>query len=247
MIERTFDPVLLALYANHPEVRPHIGMVEAGPLEFSEWMANPANVCLAVRGGCFCFGQDEPGRFELHTFLTPEARGARVIPAFYAAARWMFTQTPCVEIITRLPETNRPADLMARRAGFQPLYTLEKAWEGVDLRYFTLTLDKWVAVDPATLEAGRAFHERVDTARVEAGREDTRHPDSEAHNRAVGAAVLMAQAGNHDKALWAYNRFARVSGYVPAKVVPQAPVVDIGDAHIRFTPDLEIVGWSVQP
>lgn len=241
-IERTFDPILVGLYANDPSVRPLIGAQAVGYLDCTDFVSNPANVALVVDGGCFLFTPDQPGRWEVHTMLTRAWRGRFVVPASHAAARWMFSRTDCVEIVTRLPETNLPADLMARRVGFLPLFQRAGAWEdGSEVRFFSLSLDRWLALDPEALREGRGFHEKLEAAKRAAGRTDEPHPDDEAHDRAVGAACLMASAGNYDKALWTYNRFARLAGYVPAKIVPRAPLVDIGDAIITFTPDLEIV------
>lgn len=240
---RTRDPASVNACFNHPEVRPHVGLPDAGPLDMSAVLADENNYALAVPHGVFLFARDDQDRWEMHTCILPEGRGAAVLPAVHAAFRWMFVHTPCVELITRVPHTNKPAALVARRAGFAHLFTRPAGWhDGADVDYFTLTLDRWRGLDATLAAEGHAFHETLSAAKVAAGISDPPHPDDEAHDRAVGLACLMAKAGNHFKAAWAYNRWARLAGYHPVSIEPPtAPVFNTGDALITFAPELEIV------
>jgi hypothetical protein len=242
-VERTTDAARVAAVFNHPEVRPWAGKPDAGPLDFSDFLANLDNVALATDHACFLFKRDEPGRYELHTGIVPEGRGAAVIPAASAAFRWMFVHTDCVELVTQIAGSNRPADLMARRAGFKPIFTRKGgAEDGSDLTGFVLSLAFWPSLDPTLAEEGHALHVALEAAKEAAGSTAPVHPDDDAHDRAVGLSCLMAKAGNTAKAVWAYNRWARLAGYRQAQILPPPPpVLDIGDAHIRFTPELEIL------
>jgi hypothetical protein len=144
----------------------------------------------------------------------------------------MFAATDCLEIVTKVPVTNRPADMMARRVGFREAFRRPGAWEdGSDIAYFALTLDDWRAKDEAALSEGRAFHAMLEAAKISAGSEGPTHPDDDAHDRAAGAAMMMARAGNYRKAVWSYCRWARFAGYQPIELVSEAPpVIDVQDA-----------------
>lgn len=247
------DASRLNAVASHPEVRPHIGLASEGPLDFSATLANPNIVCLEVEHGAFVFDQHDPqqhqGRFELHTFLLPEGRGDGVLPAAAAAFRWMFTRTDCLELLTKVPATNKPAALMARRAGFVPIFKRVAAWEdGSDIDYFSMTLDAWRARDAEVLAEGQAFHAQLEAAKAAAGAEAPAHPDDEAHDRAVGAACLMAKAGNPAKACWTYNAWARFAGYQTAELLKAAPpVINVRDAVVTFTNnEMEILRCPAQ-
>lgn len=234
-IWRAEDAARLNEIANHPDVRPLIGLADGGPLDFGAFALDRRNVIIEFALGAFVFEALGDCRYELHTMILPEGRGAPVLPAAQAAFRWLFVHTDAAEIVTKVPGSNKPADLMARRAGFALSFVRAKAWEdGGDLAFYTLPLEAWLAGDPVALAEGRAFHEALEAAKAAAGSERPSHDDDEAHDRAVGAACLMAKAGNHGKAAWFYNRWARFAGYLPARLIPQAPLVDIGDAILTF-------------
>lgn len=231
-LHRTMSADLLNRVANDAAVRPHIG--GEGPIDLAGSLENAANVALVSEHGGFIFIRDEATRYELHTLLLPEGRGAEVLPAAAEAFRYVFTATDATEIITKVPEANKAAALMARRAGFVPLFTRKGAWaDGSDVTYFALTLDAWTAQDVVLWTTGQDFHVMLDGAKAAAGSSQPVHADDEAHDRAVGAAVLMALAGNAGKAVWSYNRWARFAGYAPIQLMSVAPVtIDVRDAIV---------------
>jgi len=247
-VRRTLDGGLLNRCANDPAVRPFIGNIAAGELDLSGFLDVPFNVALVFEHGAFAFEQHEHGRYEVHTFILPAGRGAGVVPASLAAARWMFTHTDAIEILTKVPETNKPADIMCRRAGFAPVFRRESAWEdGSAITFFALTLDAWRERDDETLAMGRAFHEALERAKAAVGSHLPTHADDAAHDRAVGASLLMARAGNARKAVHLYNRWARFAGYAPGALLNDAPATfDVGDAIVAFTPELEILKCRVE-
>jgi hypothetical protein len=248
VLRRTMDAAFVNAVANDPTVRPLIGNPDDGPLDFAAFLADPANVALTWEWGAFLFARHDPARYELHTLILPEGRGAGVLPAFADAARWVFTATDASELVTQVAGSNRAAGLMARRAGFRPIFEREGAWhDGSGVTFFAFGLDDWRARDDTLALEGRAFHEALEAAKAAAGSTLPPHPDDEAHDRAVGAACLMAKAGNPRKAAHTYNRWARFAGYAPAALVAEAPpVFDIGEAVFAFTPELEIMKCQQQ-
>lgn len=243
------DAGYLNKVANHPAVRPHIGCAGMGALDYTAALANPNLHAIAVEHGAFLFDPLDHGRYELHTFLLPEGRGAGVLPAAAEAFRLMFVETDCTELVTKVAGSNRPADLMARRAGFSLLFERAGAWEdGSDLRFFGLTIDVWLSRDEALAAEGQAFHRKLEAAKAAAGSRLPAHADDLAHDRAAGAAALMAKRGNPAKALWTYNRWARLAGYQTIQLLSSAPpTFDIGDAVLTFRNDeMEILKCRVQ-
>ncbi len=226
------DVAFLNAVANDPTVRPHIG--GEGPVDLTDKLANPANIALQNARGGFLFEKIDVGLYELHTMFLPVGRGRHVIEAAAEAARYMFTTTDAVELITKLPATNRRADFMVRRCGFRKLYERRGAWDdGADLYFFGLGLEDWRQTDDRALAAGRDFHATLEAAKDAVTSVLTTHPDDETHDRVVGATVLMIQAGQVRKGIWAYNRWAAVAGYQQITVKSETPpVVDVIDAII---------------
>lgn len=237
------DAAFVNACANAPDVRPHVAAPEMGVLDLTPAVDDPANVVLALPGGgVMLFVCHEGGRYELHTLALSGCRGAALLAAAADAYRWMFVQTDCLELVTKTAGSNRPAALMARRSGFRPTFTRPSAWyDGADLTFYRLTLDDWRGLDPKLPSEGRAFHERLEAAKREAGSALASHEEDDAHDRAAGLACLMARAGNFGKAAWSYNRWAKLAGYAPIQLVPQSPLIDVGDAVLAFRPELEIL------
>ena len=55
--------------------------------------------------------------YEIHTCLLPEARGAKARQAGALVLDWIFTNTPCLKVITQVPESNPLALRYAKRCG----------------------------------------------------------------------------------------------------------------------------------
>lgn len=242
MIREDRDPTFWNAVANHPEVLPQMGGTSA--LDLTRLLANPLNVPLACDHGGFIFIKHEIGRYELHTLIAPEGRGAAVLPAFSEAAEWLFTRTDATEIVTKTAATNRAAAIMARRAGLRPLFVRKAAWiDGSDLTFYTLTLDEWTQAAPRLEAEGHAFHQMLEDAKRAQGSELPTHPDDPAHDRAAGAASLMARNGQAAKACWTYSRWACLAGYQTIELIKdQPPVIDVRDALVAVKDDrLEVI------
>ena len=166
----------------------------------------------------------------------------------------MFAETDAAEVKTRVPGNLRHADLMARRVGFRELWTLGSGWPGpggepVSLRAFAMTLEEWMMRDGTLVAEGEAFHALLREAANRVGDVAPLHPhDDEVHERAAGMACLMAKAGNHHKAVWAYRRWAELAGYRPVNLINEAPAVyDTGNALLQaHKGQLEVLRWSPQ-
>lgn len=236
---RTLDAAFLNHVVNDPDVRPWIG--GEGVLDLGPTIANPENIVLVTEHGGWILIRHETGIYELHTAFLKEGRGAFYVAATREALRYVFSTTDAVELVTRVPEVNRGAALAARCAGFRERFMRSDAWflpEGkvCDISYQALHLDAWTASSPDVLAEGHWFHAALETAKARAGSALPTHPDDEAHDRAVGASVLMMKAGNPHKAVWSYNRWARLASYQPIELLGANPIiVDVRDAVVEVT------------
>lgn len=66
--------------------------------------------------------------YEVHTCILPEYRGKKAIEIGKQGLEWIFNNTPCLKIITHVPECNPKAFVYARKCGFKQ--------EGINRRSF---------------------------------------------------------------------------------------------------------------
>ena len=243
IIARSFDPGDINPIVNDPAVHPVVMLPGDGAVDLSGVIADHRNVLISVAGGAILFLHDaEPGRYEVHTAFLPEFRGRYAIDASRLAYRAMFTGTDCFTILTRIPVFNRPAALAARHVGFVPLFERRDAWPRPDgtacaLRFYQLTYDDWLRTDAAHLEqSGHAFHVHFEAERARHGITGPRnHPDDVCHDVAAGACIETIYAGQPEKAIMIYNRWARFSGYQQISLIARSPlVIDIGEALLML-------------
>lgn len=111
---------LVERVVRHPAVWPHVhddgtpGDWEPVDHEVMHWMlvqegAEVLGVFLVHPVTSYCY--------EMHTCLLPEAWGPRAIEAARMLADWAFSQTPCLKLVTNVPEYNRLALRFAKAGG----------------------------------------------------------------------------------------------------------------------------------
>lgn len=233
MIRQTMDPAFLARVANDPSVRPWIA---AGDHDLSEGVANlvtnPANVCLVTNHGGWVFQKLDPGIYEAHSLFLPAGRGRNFRDAAREAMRWLFTRTDCIDLLTKCPDDNGAARMAAAMMGFKERFRRDGIWHtGAGVSFQGITIDGWAIRDKAAEEAGEAFHAALEAAKQAAGSEMPVHEADPAHDHFVGAAWLIAEAGNLAKAAAFYNRWAIFAGYGSIAAVGPG-MIDIGDAVV---------------
>lgn len=77
--------------------------------------------------GVFAFFPQNSVCWEVHTCLLPHAWGSSVAIARDMAA-WVFSNTPCMRIITSVPDLNRLALRLAESVGFKRYGVNERSW-----------------------------------------------------------------------------------------------------------------------
>lgn len=201
--------------ANHPNVRPFIGMPEIGELDF-EQISHRAFFLVTDHGG-FIFDRIDPGYYCLHTMFLPEGRGKHVARAAQAAAFWMFCRTDATEIVTYSPK-DRPLTRPPRSMGWRNWF------EGKQYNAYRLSLMDWASNAPELSEWGEWFHTVLKQAKKEQNSEIPAHEDDPANDRFSGMAAAMAYYGQPFKAVYYYNRWAQVAGYDLVLLESEDPV-----------------------
>lgn len=245
MIRRTFDPAMLNEVVNHPEVRPFLFSTVEGAIDLTETVMNANNYALVTEGGGFILIPHEPGIYEVHSQFLPEHR-RHTRKAMRAGFDYMFTKTDCQMVVTKVPDSNAGAVALAQAAGFRLLFRREDGQFG-PTSFMGLSCDEWAQANPELEADGEWFHDGI-TAAVKAARPDLpEHPEDKSHDRAVGAAVRMIRAGNVAKGVEHYNRWARLAGYTPARLVSQNPLaLDVSEVGLDCIvgldgPEMEIL------
>lgn len=238
-IERTFDGELVNKLLNHPSIFPSISIHgRTEPLDITPLITEPHNVFMAAPGGIVAFIREEPGIYEVHTNFLPEYRGRNALKASRAAYHWMFINTDCMILQTKVPGFNVAADMFCRLVGATKEFTRPGIWPTdkglVDMAFWQLHYHDWVRNAPSVSATGRAFHTKLEAERIRHNLEEPLHPDEDCHDRYVGACVEMVYAGQPDKGVVLYNRWAGFSGYGKISLIARAPlVIDIGDAVLQ--------------
>lgn len=239
--------------ANDPSVRPWMG--GEGELDLSAAVGDSANITFLSNedNGAYLCHKTGDGVYEVHSMFLPSGRGGYAVDCMREALRFMFCATDCVELRTRIPDNNEMAKGIGKVAGFQEIFRRDNYWpspEGlIGCSHQSMSLDVWRGRDTDIRQHGELFHEKLEAAKIEMGSPLPVHDEDEAHDRAVGASMLMALNGNPRKAVWAYNRWAIFAGYAPISLLSDAPVlVDVVDAIVAPKGgEMEIVLCRSQP
>lgn len=239
---REFSAENINRVINHPAVRPWVGAPAGQYVDVSPLVANLSNFLLMGQGGGVLFQCIEPGLYEAHTQFLPEFRGKGAVAVVNDALRYMFTRTDAVEIVTKVPAGNVGALGLVRAIHGQKLFDREKAWltaDGlVDVSYYSLTIMAWVGKAEGLAQSGEWFHGKLEAAKSETAGAAPLHEDDATHDQYVGATVEMIAAGQVNKGVAFYSRWAKISGYGPIAVIATNPVViDIGDAILAVRDD----------
>lgn len=225
-LTRTFDNTFINSVINHPDVREGAGVKEGELCDVSFLFDDVRNVCLVTKGGGFLLFHRAPNTYELHTQFLPEARGAAPLIAIEEAFLYMFVNTECLIINTKVSEKNTGAKKITEQyADFVSFHD--------GYYHFTLTYESWVKRSSRCKKRGEAFHEQLGDKKD--------HADDPMHDSYVGSAILMLEANNMDKAEFTYNRWALSAGYAPMVILSLHPVIiQVGDLMIMRQPDMSV-------
>lgn len=217
--------------------------------DLSPIVANPFNFCLLTEqeDGGYVVAQLDKGLYVAHTLALPSARGKPMLRLMREGFEWLFTATEALEITTLVPDTNGAADRWAEIAGFRETFRREDFFplDGklVGGSFRSITYADWVTGHPLNRIEGEAFHAKIHAASDDLGT----HADDPVHDAWVGATVKGVRAGNTDKAVSLFNRWAAQAGYHQAQIVSRhPPVIDSGDALLTLQDgDVQVLSVKV--
>lgn len=246
-VTRIFDAAIINEVCNHPKVRPWLGGHADQPLDLTALIQSPSNLFLSHDWFYAIFIAVQPGIYEVHTQISPDHPPADVVASANALLHHIFTQTNCIEVMTRVPDINTQALKLVKATGFNFQFRVTRGWQNGDeveaCDIHSIDLATWMARAPNLIEAGEEFHRQVDEACDVAGMARSEHPDDANHNRFAGAAFEMIKGGQVGKGVLMYNRWAAMGGYRPIAPISLSPlVVHIGDMALRVHDDkLEVL------
>lgn len=235
---RTMDHRFLEALANDPEVRPWLGGNPNESIQLEDMISRPGNYAFVNTEGGFVVHLLAPGLYECHTIFRPGTTGRPLLHLLWEAQEYMFIETDCEDICTKVLDGNTGADRLAKLAHFVEKFSRN----GVSYR--NLSLDLWADACSTRLRAeGASFHERIGAAKAAAGVVEPQHEEDPLHDQYVGLASLMVKAGNVTKGVDQYNRWAVMAGYAPSAIIWGQPVViHTGDAVIAVrNGDMEVL------
>lgn len=115
------DAAVINYFANHPEIRPHIG--GTGYLDLTVVTKDP-NVGLFGEHGGFCLSWTAPRTYEIHTLIAPEGRGQWAFD--FAAQSVEHMASIGAELLwTRVHPDARHTMIFTRKMGLKPCGVLE--------------------------------------------------------------------------------------------------------------------------
>lgn len=250
-LTRTFDPTVLNDIVNDPSVRPWIVPGSSTePLDLAPLVGDWRNVVLhnGTKHAAILAHWQEPGIYEIHTQALPQARGAPLVDFVHAVLHWLYTRTEALELQTKVPEGNKAALGLVRSIHGRKRFERPDGWlDAHDVpmpcSYWSLSWWDWLGTSPLIAARGEWFHDKLENLKALHGSPAPVHAPDLAHNRAVGATVDMILAGQLDKGVALYNRWARFAGYAPLVLLSHAPtVIDIHEATLLVRDgDFEII------
>jgi len=233
---------------NHPQVRPWVADSGEGVIDITPAVSDQRNYLLMGEHGGIMFFHLMPGLYECHTQVLPEGRGRWATQLTAACANYMFTETDCVEILTRIPHGHDAPKMLAIMQGMKHEFTRPKEeclfnGKHVPVDIYSYKIQEWVGGAEEIDETGRIFHEKLNAWAKKLGVTQPAHAEDYNHNRYVGAAVEMALAGQAWKATAFYNRWALVSRHAPIQLISEnPPTVRMDLGILKFIDgDIEVI------
>jgi hypothetical protein len=113
------DAAWINRVVNDPEVRPYVGPVELGELDFTALVAAEENLFPMGEHGGFALLWTAPKTLEVHTFVLPSGRGEWARQAASEGIE-IARQSGAERLWTRIPPDRPNVKLYARAMGMKP-------------------------------------------------------------------------------------------------------------------------------
>jgi len=241
-VERHYDGHWINRVANDPSVYPWVKGWHLGRIDLSAVAEDRKNWCLCGEHGAVVFTELQRGIYEAHTLMLPEGRGPWCLDFCRCAEHIIFTQSPAVELLTRVPKGNLAARALGRALGWSFEFRNERGWimdkDPIPADIFALRIQDWAKTAPGLEERGHWFHEKLEAEFAAHGKAEPPHGDDRTHDRYVGLCAEMLLNGQPDKGVVFYNRVAAMAGYQQIAIAQYAPLlVEIVSAQIIVSPE----------
>lgn len=238
---RDFNPARINRVVNDPSVFPDVALPGQESLDLSPIVGDLRNIVLMCDEGGIIAKWQEPGVYEIHTQFTAAYRGVSCVRTIREMVSWLFLQSPAMELQSQVPEGNVGAEAAIRAVGARFEFERAGAWpsreEGVPAKpvgYYTLRYSDWLYQPYAAgvlAPLGEEFHRKLEEKKLAFLSPPEGHAVDPAHDVNVGATMAMIWAGQAEKGLTLYNRWARFAGYAEVRLISLQPlVIDIQNA-----------------
>lgn len=133
------DAEIINRFVNDKDIRPHVGPMEFGELDFGPFVDRPENLFPIGEYGGFALIWSAPHTLEVHTFILPEGRGAWARKAARDGID-IARQSGAERLWTRIPPDSPNVRMYARIMGMRPtgevIETFDKPYEilGMELK-----------------------------------------------------------------------------------------------------------------
>jgi hypothetical protein len=254
--KRDFNSARINRVCNDPSVFADISLPDQESLDLSPVVADLRNIILMCDEGGIIAHWREPGVYEIHTQFTERYRGVSAVRTVREMISWLFLHSPAMELQTKVPDCNPAAQGLVKAISGRFEFERAGAWQGPQgscgVAYYTLRWSDWLYSPWAMgglAARGEWFHVRLEAAkRAFLSPPDSHAPDP-SHDVNVGATIELIFAGQVDKSLTLYARYARFAGYAEVRLISANPlIIDIQDAVILVDiagKDFEVL--SVRP
>ena len=230
---RDFNAKRLNRVCNDPSVFPDISLPGQGPMDLTALVNDLRNIALMCdEGGIFAIWR-EPGVYEIHTQFTEKYRGIGAVKTVREMVSWLFLQSPAMELQTQVPACNQGAHALVKAISGRLEFERDGVWQQADgtlcrMDYYTLRYADWLysawAMGPLAAK-GEWFHQKLEQAFTAFLRPPEVHGHDPAHDVNLGATIEMIFAGEVEKGLTLYNRWARFAGYAEARIISSKPLI----------------------
>lgn len=228
VLARTFDPSKIVEIAAICGDSYFISRTTARS-ELPGIVSAPACVTWITSRGAMIFRPLYKHTYELILVFPPDIDIDWVKQAVRDAILLMMTHSDCLEVHAWASMTNRLARNVLTDLCFAEEFSTTTADGMVPIDHFALRYENWVLLEPRVRADGETFH-------VELHRQgltiDADHP----RKVFTGVAVQCIVAGQVDKGIALYNRFAAQMDLAPWGITGISPVrVDIGGQIVEIT------------
>jgi hypothetical protein len=206
MIKRVYNADFINSVINHPSVKE--GAEVKAFADMSEIASNLNNHILVNETGGFIVIKKMPGVYECHTQFLPEGRGQHAVDAVNEALNYMFLQTDCIRLVTKVNVNNKLVRLFTAQF-------FNRRGQVSDHYYYSLDMEDWIEKSESCLVEGRLFYALF-------GDGDDNDITESSY---IGAALLMSKNSNVYKGLLAYNRWASMPNYEHIFVHNELPLI----------------------